>query len=230
MLYEPVTSLTDLVLAILCFSLGVGMMRRFRKTAVWRDGLWAAGFFGMGVSTAIGAVIHGYAGFGAFREAVWFCIWVSAAVGCGCFLLSSLFATFGEEAGSRVMAPVALVLIILFWQAYIVRDMLAVYLAACLIPGAIFYTALAWRLGRRRLLAIPAGALVLGVGAILQALGTEFTLVWHFNQNDVFHLAMMAALPLYYLGANPALLHPVPVPRSFQGSHPESPRAAQAER
>ncbi len=218
MLFEPTTSLTDLFLSILSFSLGLGMIRRFRDTGARREAFWACGFFALAAATAIGSVIHGYAGFGQFREAVWFSIWVTAAIACGCFLLAAVFAIFAEPKAARLTGPIIVALLALFWQAYIVRDQLAIFQAFCLIPGAVVYGALAWRTGQPRLLAVPAGLAILAAGAALQTLGISFTAVWRFTQNDVFHLAMIAALPWYYAGAAPALL------RTHQGGDSQSPR------
>ena len=42
MLLEPVTSVTDLILAIIAIGLAGGMFRRYRHTHAVREAIWAA--------------------------------------------------------------------------------------------------------------------------------------------------------------------------------------------
>ena len=96
----------------------------------------------------------------------------------------------------------------LFWRTYLVADRLVLYDCITLTIATMLYVYLHMSTGERRLLAIPLATATLVAGALLQGAGASFTAIWHFNQNDIFHLAMMVALPAYYIGADPNLLPP----------------------
>lgn len=205
MLLEPVTSITDFILAAMAAGLAGGMFRRYRRTSAPREALWATGLGALAASTLVGSLVHGFS-LGTFRPAAWFFIWCSAAVCYGCFVLAATFASWGDRPASR-LAPLVLVLLGgLFWQTYAVADRLIIYEMVTLLVGTLLYLHAYQANGATRLLAVPLASVVLAVGGLLHLSGTSFTAIWHFNQNDVFHLAMILALPGYYIGADPSLL------------------------
>ncbi|MBI4499129.1 MAG: hypothetical protein HY689_14665 [Chloroflexi bacterium] len=207
MLLEPVTSITDLILSLLALGLQGGMYLRFRRTRALREAWWVGSFGALALATLLGALVHGFP-LGALRPLTWLAIWSTVALSGACFVLAAVFAAVGEREG-RQLAPVVLVFLGgLFWLTYLVADRLIVYEAVCLTSGTLLYLYRYLSGGQVRLLAAPLGLLVLAVGAALHLAGASFTTIWHFNQNDIFHLALMVALPWYYLAADPALLPP----------------------
>lgn len=200
-LAEPTTSLTDFALAALAAGLGVRLWSRGRRGGQLSRALLAAGLLSVSVVALLGGAVHGFAPLLAVpaKAAIWGLI--HAGIGLATALLLAAFAvgTLPRAAHSWVLG--ALGSRLLFGLALDAgRDprLLVVDFAVAVLGmvGAGFDL---W-LRRRE----AAGGWILGA-ALVGVLGGFVQLSRlaphpRFNHNDLFHLAVMAALFLFYQG------------------------------
>ncbi|GAB4244541.1 MAG: hypothetical protein Kow00109_20480 [Acidobacteriota bacterium] len=99
-LWEPTTSLTDLLIAVVAVA---GAVDLWRKATFPGLRLWAAGFFALGVSAAGGAIFHGAgpALSGVARSVLWNGLLLAAGFAGG-FLVSGVVVSRVAEARARL--------------------------------------------------------------------------------------------------------------------------------
>jgi hypothetical protein len=198
---EPMTMLTDYALAGVTGWLGWKLFRvRDGQTSRF---LWALAFAALALAAALGGTWHGFAS--AFEQPTHCLMWKVTTLAIG-------VASFGMLAGSAIATasprfrPLLLVLaaakLALYsgWMLthdefiYVIADTsTAMALVAALHGGAALRgrdRASLWMLG-----AVVASA----IAAAVQA--SRFALHRHFNHNDLYHIAQIAAMALFYAGA-----------------------------
>ncbi|MFQ5525962.1 MAG: hypothetical protein ACE5GX_06825 [Thermoanaerobaculia bacterium] len=198
---EPMTVLTDYILAALGLILG---LRLWRGTTAWGSSrrLWAASLLAMAVAALAGGTAHGFAdrAGAAGHWVLWrITVW---AIGVASLSLAAAAARFAlsKRAARTVCALFGLQFAIYaVWMLW--HDSFA-YVLLEYLPAMVFVLAVAsWQWSRRGWPGGPwvvAGILVSFLAAGIQASG--LTLHRHFNHNDLYHVVQMVGVYLLYRG------------------------------
>lgn len=204
MLMEPVTSLTDVVLTIIASGIAWRLWRSAPRPLTRRDSLWAGSFAALAVATTLGALIHGFP-LGPAHFPVWAAIRLWTSISEVVFFLAALFSVVGESAGRRLTPGVLAAFGFLFVALVLTHDYFMLFEALGIGGATALYAFHYTVTGHPRALALPGASLFFAVGAGLQAEQASFDLVWRFNGDDIFHLALMGALACIAVAAHPSL-------------------------
>lgn len=203
-LSEPMTALTDYLLAAVGGWCGARLYRSARHEADLPQRRWALAFFFIGLGALLGGTSHGFALYLGDDAAT--AIWKATVYAVG---VSMWFALAGTIAGSGLpdrwrqflgfINSAGLVLYALWMLyhddfVYVIADYLAAMLAVALLQG--------YALFRHRGESAPwiiAGVVVTLLGALVQQSG--FAMHRHFNHNDLYHVVQIGGLLLLYRGA-----------------------------
>ncbi len=195
---EPMTLLTDYLLALVCGALGWRLFRG-RETAYSR-GYWSIAFFALGTAALLGGTWHGFPA-PVLPRAVLFAMWTMTLFCAGAasagMLAGSVFAT---TSGGLRLALIAFTAVKLagftLWiqlnQGFIVVILdtgISMLLVALLHALDFRAAASRWILG---------GVGVSLAGAAVQAAGLAPHP--HFNHNDLYHVIQIGGMVLYYRG------------------------------
>ena len=199
---EPMTVITNVVLAGVAFVLGVRLAYPAAAEGVASASFLALGFFATAMSAAFGAAAHGLdpRTDAAQRERCWrAALFAMGVIGAACIASVAFFTTRGPiRSAILVIAGLKLV-------AYFVsvsrRPQFRVAVAdhggalAVLLAGSV-YAYVRWRAPAAPWLI--AGVFVSVVAGVVQA--RRVVAHRHFNHNDLYHVAEMVALYLCYRG------------------------------
>lgn len=201
MLIEPVTSLTDLALSILAGGIAWSLWRNAPRPISRRDLFWISSFVALVITTALGAIVHGFP-LGAWNWWVWAGIrgWTAASE--ICFFMAALYTVLGDAVARRLTAPVLALFGVLLVTLVFTNDYFMLF-ETLGIGGATFLSAYHFAvMGQVRSLALPLASVFFAIGAALQVGQARFHLFWTFNGDDIFHLALMGALLCIGIGAH----------------------------
>ena len=178
---EPVTVLTDFVLAGISGALGFLLLKRSK--------LWALAFLATGLAALLGGIWHGFW----HGDALWKATTLSAGVASFGMVAGSAFQTMSGPA-PRILVAAAILKLLIYsgWMLYhddfiwVVADT-----GSALLVVAILHL---WRFNGWML----AGIAVSVLAGLAQASG--IALHAHFNHNDLYHVIQSAAMFLLYRG------------------------------
>ncbi|MEM1123307.1 MAG: hypothetical protein AAGJ18_22895 [Bacteroidota bacterium] len=197
---EPMTMLTDYLLAIVAFYLS---WRIFQQTAGQQSRkYWALASVFIGSAAFWGGTYHGFQT--VLTDGQISLCWKLVVYSVG---LSTLFFSYGTALATLtpkyhkwVLYPSMAKLILCIVWANLSDDFLFVmldYLVTLLLVVAIFtYAKLKW--GAPSYYYIVAGVIVFFVGTWIQTIG--FAMHEHFNHNDLLHILQTVAVVLFYRG------------------------------
>ena len=200
MISEPVTLVTDYLLAIL--TLFLAWRLRARADGQRARLAWALAFLALGTGAALGGTWHGFTMIDASLRVV---LWKTTVLAIGIASAAMIFGSARAMAGPRLrwglaaFAVVAFALYagwMLFHDAYVFVVMdtavaMAIVAALHAVPAA------AWRSpGSRWMMAAVA---LSAIAAAAQA--SRWDPHPHFNHNDLYHVLQMGAMALFYAGA-----------------------------
>ncbi len=199
---EPMTLLTDYLLAAFVFGLAVRLsghyLRCRRRSVRW----WAAGFYASAAAALLGGSYHGFLPYlGSFPAMLlWKATVLSVGVAALCLFAGTVTATL-SGAPRRWLLLLAW-LKFAFYAAWMSRHddfRFVIYDYAPALLGILLLSVHA-ALARRAQAApwIVAGVIVSFAAAGVQASG--LTLHPHFNHNDLYHVVQMGAFWLLYRG------------------------------
>ncbi len=210
MIAEPMTTLTDYLLALLAAWLGVRLLRPWAAARPRARTLLAASFATIALAAVVGGTSHGFRPFlgdGA-NAALWKVTVLSVGATACLFVAASAYASLSTRPRRILLGIVIAQLIVyttwmmrhdeFFWVIVnYVPQMVVVLVLQCVqirrgAPGA------GW---------LVAGLLVTLGSAAIQASG--FTLHRHFNHNDLYHVVQMAGMMLLFRGGRSIRDHPV---------------------
>lgn len=198
---EPVTVLTDYILAAVYIFLGLRLLRMGlaeRQTCIW---LAATAFAATAAAALFGGTHHGLAPtFGWLSGITWkLTVYAMGLVG---FLLIAAASFFALEGWSRRLVLTLAVLklaVYASWVSYHDEFRYVIYDYAPAMGGLLCLSLWAARRGFGRSAGwISAGILVSFAGAGIQSSG--FSLHRHFNHNDLYHVIQTGAAWLLYRG------------------------------
>lgn len=201
---EPMTALTDYLLAAVGWWCGARLYRTARHETNLPQQGWALAFFFIGLGAVLGGTSHGFALY--LGDDASTAIWKATVYAVG---VSMWFAVAGTIAGSGLphgwrkffgFVNSAGLVVYAVWMlyhsdfVYVIADYLAAMLAVALLQG--------YALFRHRGDSAPwiiAGVTVTLLGALIQQSG--FAMHRHFNHNDLYHVVQIGGLLLLYRGA-----------------------------
>ncbi|MGE0744827.1 MAG: hypothetical protein AB7K86_06245 [Rhodospirillales bacterium] len=200
---EPVTMLTDYMIAGECLYFAVALARRPAGRQARSQSCWMLAFLFLGVASVLGGSHHGLAN--AMSAAASFWMWKLATLAVGpvtfFFLLGTARATLRPHLYRPFAVAVAVELGVYLWwtwghddYVYVIADY-GSGLVLVLLMQAYAVVKLRSRSGEWMI----AGALTSFAAAGLQM--SEVSLHQHFNHNDLYHVVQMVALYLFYRGA-----------------------------
>ncbi|HEX9639222.1 MAG TPA: hypothetical protein VGB99_16935 [Acidobacteriota bacterium] len=194
---EPVTALTDYVLALQCALFGFLLLRAARRPPQRARRLWGFSFLATALAAAGGGSYHllTTSRASAAGQALWIATILAIGLGAALLLCGSIVAAAPPRWRTALLGAVGLKYAL--YAVWIVADpeyrfvildyaiaMIAVLALQPLAPSA----ASAW-IGSGILLSFAAGA--------VQVSG--FSLHRHFNNNDLYHVMQMAAMVLLFI-------------------------------
>lgn len=201
MILEPMTTLTDYVLAVQCALLG----RRLLACQSGRSSVtvWAYALLAVGLAALAGGTAHGFGP--RMPEIVSTLLWKATFMAIGMTSLFFLIAAFRTTLMVRWRAiattfAVGQFVAYAIWMSthddfvYVIADYLPAMMVVLVLQS---YAAYRWRDPAAPW--IIAGILLSFVGAAVQQSG--FALHRHFNHNDLYHVIQMVAVVLFYRGA-----------------------------
>jgi hypothetical protein len=195
---EQTAAVTDIILALVAFG-GILLLQGTadHTGALWRIDIWSTAIGLIGLASALGAASHGLQLPSTLHNRIWLVLNMALALAVSLFVVGVINDLWGYKV-SRMTLPIMLV------------AGLGFYLLTLIYPGIfilfIVYEglALAFALGVYGFLAIAgeqgAGFMVGGVLLSIIAAGLqasksiEFTLIWKFDHNGVYHFVQTAGL------------------------------------
>ncbi len=199
--HEPMTLLTDYLLAILVGGFALGLARQGRRSGQISIKLWSVGFFASAVAAAAGGTYHGFAP--VLPPLVGGLLWKLTvnAVGAASFCLpAGVVNAVSSGAVRRWLIGVLLVKLLVYatWMVahddfrFVIYDYAPALLLVLLLQAPALF--------RRQKSAqwIAAGILVSFAAAGVQMSG--FSPHRHFNHNDLYHVVQMGAFYCLYRG------------------------------
>ena len=198
---EPMTLITDWMLAAQCLWLGSRLWRASRATAARSQGALAGALLSTALAAFVGGASHGFAAH--LGSTVSWIVWKATVLAIGAttllFLVTAALATLQGRRRGALLAFAGLQAVA--YAGWMLTHDEFIWVIAHYVPAMCVVLVLmlvAWR--RREPFApwMVSGIVVAFVGAGIQALG----LAPHpsFNHNDLYHAVQMAATWLLYRG------------------------------
>ncbi len=201
-LLEPTTTITDYILGVLAFVLGLRLWAAANREGQTSMRLWSLSFFTVTVAALAGGTSHGFAGvLSPLAQAV---LWKTTVWSIGltaALLLAAVAWSSLRGRGRSLLVGLAGVQFVVY-ALWMLRHDDFIYVIADYLPAVLVVLALqiaAWRRGTPGADMLVLGIVTTLVGAGVQASG--FTLHRHFNHNDLYHVIQMAATVMLYRGA-----------------------------
>lgn len=199
---EPMTVLTNVILAAVAFVLGARLAYAAAAEGVAASGFLALGLVSTAVAAAFGAAAHGLDPRvdRVQRERCWRgALYVTGLAGASTIASVAYFVTRGDV--RTAMLAVAAIKLLAYLARVARRAEFRVAAQDYGVSLAVLVVAAAYAVARWAAPAGPwliAGVAVSLVAGLVQA--RRFTLHRHFNHNDLFHLVQIPALYLFYRG------------------------------
>jgi len=197
--YEPSTTLTDLLLGVFALILAFRLLRQNEQRSR-RD--WYLAFVASGVAALLGAASHGSGPQVSLlaQQVIWKCTTITVGLA-SCFLLAGALRAMVANSRVRFLSLTATYLKLAAYATWMLFHdefifVIVDYAVAMLIIALI--ASFDWKREPRRARFILAGIAVAFVGAAVQASGLG--LHEHLNHNDIYHLIQMVAFYSLYLG------------------------------
>ena len=195
---EQTTAATDIILAVVAFGGILFLLGHMGDTGgSWRIVIWSAAIGLIGLAAALGALAHGLMLPTTLHNRIWLVLNMALALAVSLFVVGVIIDLWGYEASKKAL-PVMLVLGLGFYLTtliypgmfivFIVYEGLALAFALCV------YGFLAIQ-GLQGAGLMAAGVLLSILAAGLQAIKSiEFTLIWKFDHNGIYHIFQTVGL------------------------------------
>lgn len=200
---EPITMLTDYVIAAEVFVFAIVLFRKGYLQKRIAVGLWAAAFACVGLAAALGGTCHGFTYY--LQDSIIRSLWSVMLLSLSFASLFMLFATIISTLPRRLRIWVLLGTTIksclyLSWSITHPNFVSAIvdYLSAMLIVLGLEAWAIYRRWHSKASRWIVAGILVSGIAIGVQAMQLTIAVL---NSNDLYHLVQVVGLYLLYRGA-----------------------------
>ncbi len=200
---EPMTILTDYILAVFTITLAVFLYRAGRQQRQVSIKLWAAAFVATAIAAIVGGTAHGFALYlGHLSKAI---IWKATVISIGIasfFMLAGTIIASVKKPVSRFFLAAALIKFLIYavWMVFHDEFRFVIYDYAPAMFGVIFLQLYVFVKGQGK----SAGWIIAGIFVSFAAAGIQlsgFTIHQHFNHNDLYHVIQIGAIYLLYKGA-----------------------------
>jgi len=195
---EKTTAVTDLILALVaCGGILLLQGTADHTGALWRIYIWSAAIGLIGLASALGAVAHGLQLPSTLHNRIWLLLNMALALAVSLFVVGVINDLWGWEA-ARMTLPIMLI------------AGLGFFVVTLIYPGIFFLfivyegLALLFALGVYVFLAITGlqGTSLMATGVLLSFLAAglqarksiEFTLIWKFDHNGIYHIVQTVGL------------------------------------
>lgn len=210
---ERTTAATDLVMAVVATACAVYLCRVGRPD-VYRRNLWAWVLGLLAASAAIGAVAHGFKMSAELNNLLWQPLNLLLGLTVALFAVGAVYDMSGRRVAQRVL-PVMITVGVLFYGVTAVLPdsmfpdkflVFVIYETLVMLFALGTYCTLAIRGRLNGASLIAAGILITIAAAAVQATGTlNFTIVWEFDHNGIFHLMQMPGVLVLAAGLRAAM-------------------------
>jgi hypothetical protein len=196
---EPVTLVTDYILAVECLVFAVLLFRKAKnETPIL---LWSISFFTIALAAATGGTYHGFVQSlsVSISSALWKITLYAIGLSTFCMLSGMILAALKGKVRTIFLILAAiqfLGFVILIGRSYEYKYVIHDYVPAM----AVILALCIYRLSRPYAIWIIAGILISFAAAGIQLSG--FTLHKNFNHNDLYHVVQMIGMYLLYRGGS----------------------------
>ena len=193
---ELTTAATDIVLALVCVGLVLGLTR-LRAHDSWKTTLWSSVFILLAVASVIGAVVHGVELTESVQAALWRPLYLSLELTVALFLVGAVYDAFGRRAAQRLVPwaiGVGLGFHVLMGPLNSGFPIFVVYGAVAMVGALALYGRLAINDRLAGASVVAAGICLTLLAGLVQVSDISIRLVVPFDHNGVFHLVQVAAL------------------------------------
>ena len=201
---EQTTAVTDIILGICALLLAVFVLRSGRKSDNVKGKIWAGAFFLLSAASIIGAFAHGLQMSERTNTILWHPLNLALGLTIALFAAGVVY-DLNRRSLPKWVLPLFLGAGIVFFLVTLLIPgtflIFIIYEAVALIFALVVYIILAVQntiLGSRLM---AAGILITIIAAALQATGSiNFTVLWEFDHNGVFHIVQLVALVFFLFG------------------------------
>jgi hypothetical protein len=196
MLHEPTTTITDFILGI--EALAFGLILVVGRAAFPSLPYWIAAMILLGIAAILGGIAHGLA-----YQPLFLAVYPTLSALIATLSIATIIDGFGIEIAARWRWPVIGLAILFILVALRFPRQFQIF---AVFEGIVMLGVLAvylWLAAAHAL--IGSGYIAAGIGitllaAVLYMNKVGFTLIWHFNHNDVYHLIQMVGVLFLFLG------------------------------
>ncbi|MBK7038161.1 MAG: hypothetical protein IPI31_18240 [Bacteroidetes bacterium] len=197
---EPATSITDMVLAIICFSLVARIKNNFNES--FFNNAWRLFFLFTGLATSLGTVCHGFELMlpTSIHNMLWMCMNICSSISVYFALKATIRFTRAEDFAHRLLQVLNIGSLVVFSGLTIVNNDFEIFKIHCAIGLTLIFITHAFASYKSH---VGSGSIVLGM------LLSFITVYIHTNQisinawfdyKDIGHVIMMFSLVLIYNG------------------------------
>lgn len=200
---ELTTAATDACLALLALA-SAGYLYHFQRLNPWKILLWCCIMIFLALGSILGVFVHGFKLAPATFNLLWFPLYLSLALAVALFVANATYDGWGLPASRRIL-PFVLFAGCVF--TIVAQLIVSNFLFFILYEGVAMLFALGvylWLAISRQApgaFLISCGILLTIAAAVAQTIHSiEFTVIWQFNYNGLFHLIQMAGIVVVVVG------------------------------
>ena len=208
---ELTTGATDAILGILALFCIV-YLQQYRGLDKWKVGIWGLIFATLFLAAILGAVVHGFELSGNTKTLMWRPLYFLLASLVALFVVAATYDWLGTRAARHILFLAAPVVVGFFLVTQFIDDSFRIFVIYELVSMLAALCIYVWLAAKGRLSGaglIACSILLNIVAAGIQAGGqAQFTLIWSFDHNGVFHLVQIIAILVLIAGLRRSLQAP----------------------
>ena len=203
--FDMTTAVTDLINAAaalipICWLIKQGLAER-------RNRLWAAAYSLFALNSAVGFILHGFYLSDSLNIILWSILYVVLGLMLAMYVSSVRYDVFGEQGFDkflRVSIIVSAVVCVIIAAINVIdyHYSFPLFSAYCILNIGIILSQLFRRIKEdKRFAWYLAAIMIFVIGSVIQAINTiQFSLIWDFNHDSVYHFAMLIFLLVQFKG------------------------------
>lgn len=198
--FEQMTALTDLILGLLA---GYAVIQLAQRTG-FKSQIWMWAFALLALASFLGALAHGFEMTQKTNDLIWKPLNLFLGLALGLFVVGAVLDLSGEESARRIL-PFMLTLGVVFFFVTLIYPSnfltFILYEGVAMIFALSVYVFLFYKGTLPNSGWMSFGIFVTIIAAIVQAFGqTGKSMLWHFDNNSMFHFIQMFGLVLLFAG------------------------------
>ncbi|MDP2424592.1 MAG: hypothetical protein U1C46_11245 [Bacteroidales bacterium] len=208
---EQTTAITDVVLAIVAFTMAVNLISIGRSRDKTKARIWAWAFSLLAFAAFMGFIAHGFQMSARLNYIFWQPLNLALGLAIAFFVIG-VMCDYKRTALPVWLSPAILAIAVLFYVITLLVPgsffVFIIYEAIAMLFALVVYSILAIRRRLRGAWLMSAGILITMIAAAIQASEAVFiTLIWDFDFNGIFHIVQIPGLIFLWLGLRNALLY-----------------------